>query len=81
MPKGCSGLQVTDGQHPAVVGVRGGQAAFAEDVPTCFSTGALGTHQDPGDRGVGAALSHQGEHVAFSGGERAEPAGAAAGAP
>ena len=63
-----------------MVGVRRGQAEFAEDVPDAFFDGLLGNHQEPGDRGVGAALGHQREHITFPSGERAEPVGAAAGA-
>ena len=48
--------------------------------PTWLSTDFSETKQDPGDRGVGAALGHQREYVAFPGGERAELVGAAAGA-
>ena len=48
MPKGCSGLQVSeDGQHPAVVGVRGCQAELAEDVPDVHLDGPLGTTRIP----------------------------------
>lgn len=48
MPKGCSGLQVSeDGQHPAVVGVRRGQAELAEDVPDVLLDGPLGTTRIP----------------------------------
>ena len=48
MPKGCSGLQVSeDGQHPAVVGVRGCQAELAEDVPDVLLDGPLGTTRIP----------------------------------
>ena len=48
MPKECSGLQVSeDGQHPAVVGVRGCQAELAEDVPDVLLDGPLGTTRIP----------------------------------
>ena len=48
MPKGCSGLQVSeDGQHPAVVGVRGCQPELAEDVPDVLLDGPLGTTRIP----------------------------------
>ena len=48
MPKGCSGLQVSeDGQHPAVVGVRGCQPELAEDVHDVLLDGPLGTTKIP----------------------------------
>ena len=48
MPKGCSGLQVSqDGQHPAVAGVRGCQPELAEDVPDVLLDGPLGTTRIP----------------------------------
>lgn len=48
MPKGCSGLQLPeDGQHPAVVRVRGCQAELAEDVPDVLVDGPLGTTRIP----------------------------------
>jgi hypothetical protein len=37
----------------AIVGID--LAEFAEDVPDVLFDGPLGNHQDPGDRGVGAA--------------------------
>ena len=75
-----SGLEVAeDGEYPAVVGVRRGQAKFAEDVPDVLFDGPLRHHQDPSDRGVGAALGHQREYLAFPGGECAEAFVAAAG--
>ncbi len=63
-----------------MIGVRGRQAELAEDVPDVLLHGPLRDHQNPGDRAVGAALGHQGQHIALPGREGAEPVGAAAGA-
>jgi hypothetical protein len=49
--------------------------------PTCFATDRSETTRIPATEAlVRAALGHQREHVAFPGGERAEPIVAAAGA-
>jgi hypothetical protein len=46
---------------------------------TCFFHRPEGKDEGGRDAGIGAALGHQGEHVALAGGERVEPAGASAG--
>jgi hypothetical protein len=69
-----------DGEHAAVVGVRRRQAELAEDVADVLLHGLLRDHKARGDRAVGPALGHQGQHIALPGREGPEPVGAATGA-
>ena len=67
-------------EHPPVV-LRGGrEVELGEDRGDVLLDRALGDHERRGDRGVGAALGHQPEHLALARGQRLERVLAAAAA-
>ena len=79
MVRGRAGAEVAQhGEDPAVAGVAGVQPELGEDRVDVLADRAVGDHEGRRDLGVGAALGHQRQHVAFPLGQDVQRVGAPA---